>query len=117
MFTSLRNITALIAVLAVALLGSLAISNRASDRYATINENLISMCERHNVARGVANEAIDILNIQHQALEDALEIAQRESNQRTQDRIDYARIESALEQIKPLDSLPTTDCEESIKGN
>lgn len=111
MFGTLRNITALVAVLAVALLGSLAISNRASERDMTTRQAIMTICEKQTVARQQANEAIKVINVNRQGLQDALSIAENEKNQRNSDQIKYARIESALNTIPEIDPLETTQCD------
>lgn len=108
------RILVLVSVLAVALLGSLAIANRASDRDNTTRQSIVALCEKTNVGRATINASVDTVNTINLSLKDALQIAQRERNQTTRDQVDYARIESALEQLHPLDRLPLPDCDRDI---
>lgn len=110
----MKNTVALIAVLAVALLGSLAIANRASDRDSATRQALIGLCEKTNVGRQTINSVVDAVNTSRQSLQDALAVAQRERGQSTRDEVDYARIESALEQIQEIDRLALPDCERDV---
>lgn len=112
--TSVRNIVVVIAVLAVALLASFAISNRNSDRDQATREALVALCEKTNVGRQTINNMITTVNLQNQTLQDALEIAQRERNQSTQVQVDYAKLQSALAQVRPLDTLVLPDCKNDI---
>lgn len=113
---SLRNIAVVIAVLAVALLASLAIANRNSDRDQATRESVVALCEKTNVGRQTINAMVNTVNVQNAALQDALEIAQRERNQSTQAQVDYAKIQAGLAQIRPLDTLVLPDCKNDVLG-
>lgn len=114
MNTNVARILVLVSVLAVALLGSLAIANRSSDRDTATRQSIVTLCEKTNTGRATINASVDAVNTLNLSLRDALQIAQREKNQTTRDQVDYARIESALEQLRELDRLPVPDCNRDI---
>lgn len=112
--SAITKILALVSILAVALLGSLAIANRASDRDQAMRQSIITLCEKTNVGRGVINTMVDEFSTTKSSLREALQVAQREKNQSTQEQVDYARLEATVEQLPVLEKLPLPDCDRDI---
>ena len=93
----IHNWIAVVAVLAVTLLGAVAINRTSSERDQTTRAATIAVCEQINTGRMQIALEFDRLDTVAKSLDGALKVAQQEKNQSTLDRIEYARLQALLE--------------------
>ncbi len=111
----IHNWIAVVAVLAVTLLGAVAINRTASDRDQTTRSAVVAMCEQVNSGRYQVNVEFKRLDSVAQALDGALRVAQNERGQSTDDRIEYARLQAILSSTNRPQFLSLTDCDQMFE--
>lgn len=107
----IHNWIAIVAVLAVALLGALALNRTASERDQSTRAATVAVCEQINTGRLQITLEFDRLDAVTRSLNGALAVAQRERNQTTSDRIEYARLQALLSTVRTPKSLPIINCD------
>lgn len=107
----ITNWIAVVAVLAVTLLGAVAINRTASDRDKLLSNAIVAQCERTNAGRYQIDTEFARLDRVERALDGALRVAQ-ESKATTRDRIQYARFRAILDASPSPLSLPLIDCKD-----
>lgn len=106
-----HNWIAVVAVLAVTLLGAVAIQRASSDRDQVTRNSVVAACEQINTGRVQINAEFSRLDAVSQALQGALDVAQREKGQSVEDTIAYARLQAMVDNtIKPT-PLTLSNCD------
>ena len=109
-----HNWLALIAILAVTLLGAAALGRAGNERDSTMRQAIVAMCERQNVGRIQIDTEFARLDATSKALDSALEIAQQEKGQARVDAISYAELRARLGQAPLPRYLPLVDCDKEV---
>ena len=110
----ITNWIAVVAVLAVTLLGAVAINRTASDRDKQLSNAIVAQCERTNTGRLQIDAEFSRLDRVIVALDGALRVAQK-SHASVDDRINYARYRAILESSPSPRTLPIMDCKDVVK--
>lgn len=108
------NWVAVVAVLAVAMLGVLAIDKAADSRTKTMREGMINTCLRQNEARVVANAEIAKLARFGDTLRESLIVADQDSKLKTTTRIKFARLAAQIDNPQRPHEITLIDCEKEI---
>lgn len=112
--STIHNWLALVAILAVTLLGAAALGRAGTERDNTMRQAVIALCERQNVGRAQIDTEFSRLDRTASALDGALEIAQRENGQARKDAIAYAEMRARLDTGAVPRHLPVVDCEKVV---
>lgn len=107
----IHNWIAVVAVLAVTLLGAVAINRTSSERDQATRSAVVSMCEQINTGRYQIDIEFKRIDAVAEALDGALKVAQQENGQTTNDRIEYARLQAILSSTTTPQLLPLTNCD------
>lgn len=113
-FKFVTNWVAMVAILAVAILGVLAIGQSTNEKVSTQRESMVGLCLRSNEARQLANEAIESLQETREAVRGALDIAAGEAGQRQLDSVGYERLRAILDRENIAPRLDLIDCQREV---
>ena len=113
MMKGLHNWIAIVAVLAVTLLGAAALGRASSERDHTMRNAVVALCERQNVGRYQIDVEFERLDKVTVALSRALTIAQNRSKF-AQDATSYAVLRSQLDQLVTPSPLKLVDCDKEV---
>ncbi len=105
----LQSWVAIVAILAVTLLGAVAINTAGTNRDRALARSFDALCEQQNLVREKLNQHMDIVEGVKTSLDRALLIASRGDNQTKQDQIDYSRLRGRLDRPVII-PLPYIDC-------
>jgi hypothetical protein len=106
-----HNWIAIVAVLAVTLLGAVAINRTASDRDAVTRSAMVTMCEQLNAGRMEISVEFDRMEVLSQAVSRALATASRSEEFTPTEQIEYAKLQAMLDSSPAPNPLPYLHCD------
>jgi hypothetical protein len=114
MMKSIHNWIAVVAVLAVTLLGAVAINRTSSERVNTLREQVVGVCQDNNLIRQQAND----MQVKNRRLTAALRltlvVAARENGQSLRDSEQYMQLQQLLGPVQRDSNLAILDCHREL---
>lgn len=113
MIKSVHNWIAIVAVLAVTLLGAVAINRTSSERIRALKESVANVCQNQNIVRQQLNADGQRLARNTAIVRIALVIATRSDGQTQKDSDAYQQLVDTLGPISQRQTLQLIDCSEN----